>query len=146
MRSATFNLTFTYLTFNQLLFCLSKYVKRFRFIIFFLALFKLCFLLFSKSLYPLWYSFASSLWLSLYSLLLSLFFGSFIPVFWSSPRLAGCNILCILLEFFLPHSALQILYFVYENLPTSKLFFTMTRVILNEFYFTNSFSTFNLYT
>ena len=46
-------LTITYLTFSQLLFCFSKYVKFVPFIILFLALFKFRFLLFSKSLYPL---------------------------------------------------------------------------------------------
>ena len=101
MRFPTFILTSMYLTFSQLLFCFSKYVKFVPFIIFFLALFKLCFLLFSKSLYPLWYSFASSLWLSPYSLCLSfLFVLSYHCLIFSSFN--GLWYFCIIWEFFLP--------------------------------------------
>ncbi len=110
---ATLNLTLTYLTFNQLLWCLSKYVKFFPFIIFFPALFRSCFFF---SLYPSWYSFASSLWLSLSSLFWPFLFSfvlayqsfNLCSIFWS---LNG-KILRILLEFFKPHSDLHILHFV----------------------------------
>ena len=118
MRFATFILTTTNLTF-PLLFCFSKYVKFVTFIIFFLALFKFLFLLFSKSLYPLWYSFASSLWLSLYSLCLSFLFVLSYPCLILS-LFNGLSYFCIILEFFLPHSDLHLLCFVYENLPASK--------------------------
>ena len=109
-----------YLTFSQLLFCFSKYVKFVPFIIFFLALFKLRFLLFSKSLFPLWYSFASSLWLSPYSLCLSFLFVLSYPCLILS-SFDGLQYSCIILKLFLPHSDIHLLYFVYENLPASKV-------------------------
>ena len=100
--------------------CFSKYGKFVPFIILFLALFKFRFLLFSKSLYPWWYSFTSSLWLSLYSLCLSfLFVLSYHCLIFSSFN--GLWYFCIIWEFFLPHSDLHLLCSVYENLPASKV-------------------------
>lgn len=94
IRVATLNLTITYLTFNQLLLCFSKYGKLFTFIMVFL-------------------------------------FSSYVFL-----HLTYCTIICILLEFFLPHNDLHILRLVYENLPASNLLLYYGRLILNQFYFT----------
>ncbi len=96
---AAFNLTITFLAFNQLLFCSSKYVTLFPLMIFCLAVLKsIIFILF---LYPLWYCVASSLWLSFFffPFVFSVFFCSCIPcLIFSSFTATDCNILCILLK------------------------------------------------
>ena len=137
MGIATFNLTIAYLTFSQLLSCISKYVKLVPFIIFFLALFKFLFKIFSKSLFPLLYSFAFSLSLSLYSLLLSFLFSFVLSYQSFSPRLIFYSFKG--LYFFYNywssscHTAIYTFFILYMKTVRFKRFcLPMTRVIRNQ--------------
>ena len=74
IRIATFNLTITYLTLNQLLFCFGKYVELFSSITLFLALFKFNWFPFLYILYDIIFFF----------MIVSVFFVFVFPVFFCS--------------------------------------------------------------